>query len=160
VKRPRGIGEIRRTFGDPRPYIREDGTIAAGWEKEILDSLSLPAPIALSWDHAVKVSRIRCHRLVAPILGAVFQDIWRDGLWPTLREFGGCYAWRVQRGSDSKLSTHSWGISIDLNPSTNQLGTEGDWSPRVLEAFERHGFLWGGTFGRPDPMHWQYAEGF
>lgn len=160
LARPKGLQGILRTFGDPKPYLHSDGTIDSAWEA-ILGTIALPAPIALSWAPATRVHRIRCNRQLVPVLGLVFRDIHADGLWPELKEFGGCYAWRVQRGSHEHLSTHCWGISLDLNPSTNKQGEVGDMHPGIVERFERHGFLWGGRFTTTiDWMHFQFAEGY
>ena len=71
--------------------------------------------------------------------------------------FDGCFNNRPQKGG-TKLSTHAWGISVDLNAATNALGTSGDMDARVVEIFKEEGFVWGGEFGRPDPMHFQYAR--
>lgn len=159
MKPPHGYDEIVRLYGDPRPYIRPDGTMRSEWETHELGIASLPAEIPLSWNLAVRVARVRCHQKLVPIVAATFNSIHAAGLWDELREYGGCYAARAQRGS-SKPSLHLWGAAIDLNPSTNQLGTEGDMSPAVVEIFEAVGWTWGGRFGRPDPMHFQFATGF
>jgi len=29
--------------------------------------------------------------------------------------------------------------------------------PRIVDAFRRHGFAWGGTWARPDGMHFEWA---
>ena len=50
------------------------------------------------------------------------------------------------------------GNAVDLNVSTNQLGTEGDMPPRIVEIFERWGFVWGGDWSRPDPMHFELGH--
>lgn len=159
MKAPNGYDEIVRTYGDPRPYIRPDGTMRADWEAHTLGLASLPDVLPLSWNLSVKVSRIRCHQMLVGIVRATFDSIHKAGLWDQLSEFGGCYAARAQRGS-SKPSLHLWGAAIDLNPSTNQLGTEGDMSPAIVRAFEDHGWTWGGRWGRPDPMHFQFATGY
>jgi hypothetical protein len=159
MKAPHGFAEIVKAYGDPRPYIKTDGTMRSDWEIHTLATARLPGAIPLSWDPSVKVRRMRCHFLLVPIVTETFDAIHAAGLWDALREFGGCYAARAQRGS-TKPSLHLWGAAIDLNPSTNGLGTEGDMSPSVVRVFEEHGWTWGGRFGRPDPMHFQFATGY
>jgi hypothetical protein len=53
------------------------------------------------------------------------------------------------------LSSHSWGMAIDINASTNKLNTKGDMNHRIVETFLKHGFMWGGNFKRLDPMHFE-----
>jgi hypothetical protein len=45
-----------------------------------------------------------------------------------------------------KLSTHGWGMAIDLNPETNLQGAVGDMDAVVIEIFRRAGFEWGGDW--------------
>jgi hypothetical protein len=57
------------------------------------------------------------------------------------------------------LSMHAFGLAFDINTSTNQLGTQGDMHPRVVEILERWGFEWGGRWRpRPDPMHFELVR--
>ncbi len=157
---PHGLDEIRHTFGDIRPYIRPDGTLRPEWERHNLAQAVLPDPVPLSWAPETKVGTIRCHRLLVPVYEQVFRDIFEHGLWGQIREYGGCFNFRPQRGSSKKLSLHAWGVAIDLNPSTNQLGTLGEMHPGVVVAFESSGFEWGGRWERTDPMHFQRATGY
>jgi hypothetical protein len=72
--------------------------------------------------------------------------------------FGGCFAFRPQR-TGTKLSTHCWGIAIDLNPYTNQQGTIGDMNAAVIDIFRAAGFEWGGdwTGHTRDGMHFGFV---
>ena len=65
--------------------------------------------------------------------------------------------YRAQRRS-KKISPHAWGIAIDLDPDTNQMGTPGSMNQRIIEIFESFGFIWGGGFN--DPMHFQFVKGY
>lgn len=156
---PNGWDQIVTTFGDIRKFILGDGTIDVAWE-QVLTAVVLPQPLPLSWDFKTRVSRVRCHRVMAVPLGAVFFELHHRGLWKELHEYGGCYEFRTQRGSAEKLSLHAFGAAIDLNPSTNQQGRRGDIQPSVVAVFEAHGFTWGGRWTRPDPMHFQFASGY
>ncbi|HZP16723.1 MAG TPA: M15 family metallopeptidase, partial [Terriglobales bacterium] len=73
----------------------------------------------------------------------------------------GCFAFRPQR-MGGRLSTHSWGIAIDLNPESNAQGTAGSMDRGVVEIFKSAGFAWGGNWqGRcRDPMHFQFCTGY
>jgi hypothetical protein len=91
----------------------------------------------------------------------VFAAIEREGLKDEIRSFGGCYNFRSKRTS-GKLSTHSWGIAIDLNLETNAQGTSGGMNPDVVEIFRRFAFKWGGDWSgkSKDPMHFQFCTGY
>ena len=159
--RPLSDLDVRRRFGDPLAFVNDDGTVDAAWESLILGSASFPEPLPLSWDPAKRVKHFRCHRLLARIFTEAFKDLHATypDAWATIGDFGGCYAWRPQRGSKT-LSRHSWGIAIDLDVRDNPMGRAGHVHSRLLEMMEAHGFAWGGDFSgtRVDPMHWEFAD--
>lgn len=75
-----------------------------------------------------------------------------------VEEYGGCWVPRfIGRDPTRPLSLHSWGIAVDLNLASNQLGTVGEMDPRVVGVMARWGFAWGGTWSTPDPMHFELA---
>jgi len=107
------------------------------------------------------VGEVSCHRLMLPQLEAALAEIQAEGLSELLRphDYGGCYVPRfIDRDPDLPLSMHAFGLAIDLNVSTNQLGTGGDMDARIVEIFERWGFIWGGGWSRPDPMHFELGR--
>jgi len=158
LKTPVGLEEIIATFGDIREYIRRDGSLDRRWEEDFLALITLPFSLPLAWDPAQAIRRFRCHKRLAPILGEVFGQIAERGVESQITSFGGCYAFRPQRGA-SKLSAHCWGIAIDLNPQTNAMGTAGTMDRGVVEAFTEAGFEWGGSWtARRDPMHFQFCQ--
>ncbi|MPZ69875.1 MAG: hypothetical protein GEU71_10125 [Actinobacteria bacterium] len=61
---------------------------------------------------------------------------------------------RSVRGEEYK-SNHSFGIAIDVNALTNVLGTVGDMPEAIVTQWELEGGAWGGSFSRPDPMHFE-----
>lgn len=79
----------------------------------------------------------------------------------------GTFNWRKIRGA-SRMSMHSYGIAIDVGvpfadywrwrkarpdgsrPYRNRFPVE------LVEAFERHGFIWGGKWYHFDTMHFEY----
>lgn len=160
IYRPHGLSEVIRLFGDIHAYIQTDGTISPEWERVYLGSAHLPEPLPLSWDPSRRVSTIRCHVLIASQFQETFQSIHDAGFWPAVHDYGGCYAFRVQRGSSTKLSLHAWGLAIDLNTRTSPRGSRGGMSADLVRIFEEHGFVWGGHFETPDEMHFQFADGY
>lgn len=161
IQPPGGLDGIIATFGDISAYIRSDGHLKAGWEAGHLATARLPFSIPLSWDRTQKVKGIYCHKLLTPVISDLFEEIGSQGLASEIRTFGGCFNYRPKRQS-SKLSTHSWGIAIDLNPETNRQGSAGDMHPEIVALFREYGFKWGGnwTGKSKDPMHFQYCTGY
>jgi LysM repeat protein len=158
---PNGFQAVLDTFGDIRNYLTNDGSLNSGWDGFALARIDLPWPLTLSWDHSQSVTRIVCHKKLVGTFTNVFKALDSAGLRSRLRSYGGCFAFRPKR-SGSKLSTHSWGIAIDIDPETNAMGTTGDINPDVVEVFQRWGFKWGGDWPgkQKDPMHFQYCTGY
>ena len=158
---PVGLTGIVREFGDVRDFVHADGGLDPRWEAEWLARVSLPFPLLLAWDHSKAVSSFRCHRRLTGIFSGAFGHIAEAGLASKVRSFGGCFMYRPQR-TGARLSTHSWGIAIDLNPETNGLGMAGDMDAAVVKIFRDAGFTWGGQWsgaGR-DAMHFQYCSSY
>jgi hypothetical protein len=164
VPTPNGFDAIVKTFGDIRKYVNKEGQInAKKWEPLILGKVTLPFAIQLGFPPESMITRFSCHKLLVPVFKSVFETIANQGLQASVRTFDGCYNYRMKRTSGT-WSTHSWGISIDLNAATNPQGkkTKGDMDPQVVEIFRAHGFQWGGDFkgASYDPMHFQYCTGY
>jgi len=74
------------------------------------------------------------------------------------------------------LSTHAYAAAVDLNWDTNAYGTVGDMPLKIVEAFKRNGWQWGGDWAdlefadgkwrcpapsalkKSDPMHFQAGK--
>lgn len=161
-----------RVYGDP-------GTKAsASWQKENLVKVVLPYSMRLAWDSKTYVTTATVHKKAVDlphILNEIALNIRfvvkaeNPGLTTMdydlltlkeldklgLREFGGTYNHRLVRGG-SKLSSHSWGIAIDINPVKNGLGNHRYTMPEwVIKIFESYGWTagarWSGS--RCDAMH-------
>jgi len=82
-----------------------------------------------------------------------------------LLPISGTFAWRKVAATE-RLSMHSFGAAIDVNAKANTywrwykgadpLGLRTAFPARVVEIFERHGFIWGGKWARFDIMHFEY----
>lgn len=108
------------------------------------------------------LGRWRCHRAVVPDLVAALTQIQVEGLSDLIdardSRHGGCWvARRIRGASGGAISRHAWGLAVDINPSTNQWGEEPLMDPRVVEIFRANGFAWGGTWTRPDGMHFEWV---
>lgn len=104
---------------------------------------------------------VRCHRIMFNQLSGALGEIEKVGLASEVRpgDYAGCYVPRfIDRDPRRGLSMHAFGLAVDLNVSTNGLGTRGDMHPDVVAIFQKWGFMWGGTWSRPDPMHFELAR--
>jgi hypothetical protein len=119
------VAEIIATFGDIYKYVRPDGQLDPRWQTDFLARIRLPFPLRLAWDGSQTIHQMTCHRRVASVFASVFASIQQQGLQARVSTFGGCFAFRPQR-TGSRLSAHSWGIAIDLNPRSNVQGSAGD----------------------------------
>lgn len=147
-KVPHGRDQIIQTFGPPCEDVCEQGRV------------TIPHALPLSWAPQQLVTRFACHVLMVPVFASVFAEIDARGHWHLLEDFGGCFNCREQRGSNAKSSTHSWGIGIDINAKSNPLGAVPTMPQAIIDVFREHGFTYGGTWSRPDGMHFQYATGY
>ena len=78
--------------------------------------------------------------------------------------------WRTVRGTNSRLSPHSFGIAIDLNTKYSNywqwdckctsenvdLSYKNKIPQGIIDIFEKHGFIWGGKWYHYDTMHFEY----
>ena len=161
LSRPHGLDEVLSTFGNIYDFIRDDGTLDPKWESAYLARARLPFAIPLSWEPSRMVRSVYCHSHLAELFVEVFTALDAEGLRGAIRTYGGCFSYRSKR-SHTKLSTHSWGISIDLNPESNWPGGKGDMDEAVVNVFRRFGFEWGGdwSYRSRDPMHFQFCTGY
>jgi hypothetical protein len=103
--------------------------------------------------------RIYCNKdMVAPLSHA-FCNIIDRGYINELVTWNGCFIIRKKRGGSS-MSLHSWGIAIDVNAATNQMGQKPTLSAGFVKCFTDAGFDWGGYWkgASIDGMHFQLAK--
>jgi len=158
---PDGLQQILSIFGNIHDFIGPDGILDPKWQSSFLNRAVLPFPLTLSWDHSKTVTHMLCHKRLVRTFEEVLGHIQAEGLQSKVVSFGGCFGFRAQR-TGAQLSTHCWGIALDLNPETNLQGTVGDIDKDVVEIFRRAGFKWGGDWlgTRRDPMHFQFCTGY
>jgi len=104
-----------------------------------------------------KMINVKCNEKIAPKLNAVFQEIKDKGLSGEIKANDGCYNYRTKRNGKS-LSTHSWGIAMDINAGSHPMGSSKQTAGQkaIAEIFQKHGF-----YQLPnDPMHFQFARGY
>lgn len=115
------------------------------------------------------VLRITSVNGVDKALAAVVADL--TALGPAYRRYltpsAGTYNCRVIAGTQL-TSMHAWGAAIDLNVAVSDYWQWSDKAAQglapyrnrmaipVVQAFERHGFIWGGRWADFDTMHFEY----
>jgi hypothetical protein len=137
--------------------------------KGYLTMIKLPYPMRLSWDKSKKVTRMKVNKHVKDNFLNVFNELLQHYGYDELVRleidvFGGCFNYRLMRGG-SKLSRHSWGVAIDLNPEKNGLNTHvsksqfaGKEYNKMMEIFEKNGFINYGKVILRDTMHFEIAK--
>lgn len=105
------------------------------------------------------VTSIQINRAIIPHLEAVMRDLIALGLIHELKEYGGGYNYRKQRGADA-LSLHAFGVALDFNQHTNTLGGRVTFSAAFLAVWRAHGWTVGADFHgkRVDGMHYEYTK--
>lgn len=129
------------------------------WIKDNTELLQVPALSELGF------SSIRVHKKARPHFEAVFTEIAAAKLSDSLLSCGGTFVPRhIGRDVTKALSSHSWGVAIDLNVEWNGYGRrptpggEIGSLQGIAPIFAKHGFAWGGHFSTPDGMHFELAR--
>lgn len=160
---PLTVPQIGRVFGTfmSRPATKPGFIdIDRAWVEENIVDLPVPALERLGF------RRIPVHRLASRHFDAVFTQIEQERLDDDLLSCGGTFVPRhISLDVNRPLSSHSWGIAIDLNVAWNgykqrpALITEHGTVRRLLPIFAAHGFAWGGDFSTgADGMHFELAR--
>jgi peptidoglycan hydrolase-like protein with peptidoglycan-binding domain len=109
-------------------------------------------------------SKLNVHKAAAPQFLKLFSEWEKAGLLNRVLTYDGSFNPRLIRGSSTTLSTHAFGIAIDINVQWNGLGVNPalvgqKGSVRELVPIaNKLGFYWGGHFGRRDGMHFEIAK--
>jgi hypothetical protein len=123
----------------------------------LIDPVWERSHIATEW--VPILGRITCNVALFPQIRGVMRELIAHGLADTVHSYSGCFARRYSNRDPSQaISHHTWGIAVDLNVPENPYGAPPDQDPRLVRAFERWGFIWGGAFVLPDGMHFEYRR--
>ena len=161
---PKGLKEINEYYGNPD----RDGNfeLDPNWAQVHLKRYPLPFNMKLSWKDKY-VTHILVHFLVGPAMIDALTEI--GNYWGSdylekekLNRLGGVYNFR-KMGSYPALSSHSWGISIDINPHLGPYGGISRMPDFIVDAFKKRGFVWGGDWPPEyacDAMHFAGNGGY
>lgn len=156
---PNGLAEIMATYGDP--LYRPPGVVDHLWEAMNMVTVR---------DLPLVGHKLYCHKLVVEPLRRALAECEAIGGYEITTI--GCFNPRAMRGTNGLLlSTHTWGIAVDINPETNKLvapcepddprRSGYDIPDEWIAAFKCAGWVWGGDFHhRFDPQHFQMASGY
>ncbi|WP_254684094.1 M15 family metallopeptidase [Phaeobacter inhibens] len=131
--------------------------------------MDLAYPIVIEWNKSQTIRRFSCHeKVVQPLTGIFRQRLQHYGRTDVerlgLNLFCGCFNYRNMRGAKS-LSTHAYGVAVDLNPEHNQLRWGADraqfaqpdyvpfWNIIMVHGGTPAGYAWG-----KDWMRFQFAR--
>lgn len=163
----------KSVYGDPRGKDRS--RMSPAWERANIITIAPPFRMTYA---GTPIKRIRVNKHCAQSLLRVLNNLLaaarkKDPKRPQkvldhwgVSIFGGVVQYRLMRGG-TRLSIHSYGAAIDLDPARNAMY---DRTPRfaefpeVLKAFADEGWRWGGDWNgngssaderQADGMHWQ-----
>lgn len=135
--------------------------------KGYLVTIDLPFEMIVAWERKTIIKRIQCHKLIADKLKKALSDILCHYGIEQIRElginiYGGCFNYRLMRGSTKTLSKHSWAVAIDLDPDRNLLH-ESHKTARfarpeykaMIDIFYLNGFK---SLGREEDRDWMHFE--
>lgn len=86
-----------------------------------------------------------------------------------ITNIGGTFNWRKIAGTN-RLSMHSFGMTVDINVNYSnywqwdcncqnenaKLNYNNKIPKKIVEIFEKYGFIWGGNWSHYDTMHFEY----
>jgi hypothetical protein len=158
------VTALNAFYGDPRG---KNGEASVGWESANLVDWVPPYPMFYSDGKMTLLKNLRIHQKCLSAFDEAFKavlDHFGEGAIKTkrLNISGGTYCYRLQRGG-SRLSVHSWGCAIDIDPAHNPFPSpwkpyRGMIDPDFAEILQAHGFTWRGSQNDIDPMHFQLAQ--
>lgn len=98
--------------------------------------------------------RLYCNKDMVKPLSSALHNLINTGAVAELKTFDGCFNIRRKKGGTT-MSLHSWGVAIDVNAAWNAFGAKPTLSELFVSCFTDVGFVWGGTWTKPDGMHFQ-----
>ncbi|MGA8170294.1 MAG: M15 family metallopeptidase [Methylocystis sp.] len=154
---------LNRFYGDPRG---ENGAVSPRWEMENLVAWTPAFPMFYSDGRHTPLKTLRVHKKCLPAFEggfkAALEKLGHDYIVEhRLNISGGSFCYRQERGG-SRLSVHSWGCAIDMDPGHNPfphiwVPNHGFLDLQFVNIMREFGFYWRGDVVKRDidPMHLQ-----
>lgn len=162
---PNLLGEYKGNLAEMFGILRykdnktsDGGITLLGNYRDNLVKFDLSSIFTLSPD-SIKINYFH-HRVYSNLMNA-FGMIKEWYIDHHILSCAGSFYPRFIRGSRKTLSTHSWGVAIDLNAPQNGLGKRPARRGQtgclydVVMIMQAWGFYWGGWFSRCDGMHFE-----
>jgi hypothetical protein len=143
---------LKQDFGEfaARPAPGGFLEVDPRWERAHIATVQVPI-----------LGTVRCNRAIIPQIRGALGDLRRAGLSQLIdpAQYAGCYVPKfLLNDPHAGLSHHSWGVALDVNVGQNPFGHTPHQDPRLVQAFERWGFIFGGRFLVPDGMHFEFVR--
>jgi hypothetical protein len=144
--------ELKQTFGEfeARPDPTDAGRISIepAWVQDNIRSATLPV-----------LGTVTCASRLLPLLKQAAREITAQGLESEIVDVGPCFD-PVSSPTDPNgpLSTADWGVSIQLNPSSNPPGSRPSQPKDLVHEMYRLGFGWGGNDAYPQGALFRYRK--
>ncbi|MGO8738060.1 M15 family metallopeptidase [Rhodoblastus sp.] len=160
------VADLNAFYGDPRG---SDGSVGVEWYHENMDIWSPPYPMFYSDGKHTPLHHLSVHKKCLVVFDAAFKDVLETLghdyiVEKRLNISGGSFCYRLERGG-SRLSVHSWGCAIDMDPQHNPfphhwVANRGFIDMKFVGIMQRHGFDWRGDLEHHDidPMHFQLCR--
>ena len=163
-------------------YLFDNGDLPTNKEdaEKYIEEISVPIWVYNTTTQTMQSSTkmLKVHKKLKEDVLAIFTEIHNHTpKFPIASDSYG-YSFRGNSADFSKLSHHSYGTAIDINPSDNpQVNSEGTilrppggrkYDPEnnlysipswVVTIFNNHGWTWGETYPTKDYMHFSYLGG-
>lgn len=147
--------ECAAKFGSP---------YAAGWGKKNVAQVTCPWQLLMG---PLRVPHIKINKIAEASLVRVLDHVWDwAGKDPEkiasihANQFSGDWVVRQARGL-KMISMHAYALALDFDAPHNSLGAKMHFFQKdnpLIKAFLDEGWVWGGTWARPDAMHVQAAR--
>lgn len=155
------IVNLIKFFGDPRG---SNGQVSRKWYAENIVKWEPPYKLFYSDGKRTPLKTLLLHKKVVPVFTSAYTEVMNTFSPQEIKDLrldisGGTYNYRVVRGGN-RLSTHAFGIAIDMDPARNpypKVWKEGMINREFCNILMRHGIWWRGYKGDVDAMHFQCA---
>jgi hypothetical protein len=143
---------LKQTFGEfqARPDPSNAGQIAIepGWIHDNIRSATLPV-----------LGTVTCASQMLPLLKQAVREITSSGLAGEIVDVGPCFD-PVASPSDPSgpLTAADWGVSIQLNPTSNPPGAAPSQPKELIHEMYKLGFGWGGNDAYPQGALFRYRK--